>query len=134
MSPEEIARMAETRASGQGLSPQEIARLIETRYSRTLEGLPPEERELIIRQARRIYNDRNMHPDNPRMVMQKRTGVPVKEEYQVTPQKQGYPDDAAEREYAAETIADYMSNANGIKTDTPSWRKCCGRSSGRRRN
>ncbi|WP_164838983.1 hypothetical protein, partial [Sinorhizobium meliloti] len=80
MSPEEIARMAETRASGQGLSPQEIARLIETRYSRTLEGLPPEERELIIRQARRIYNDRNMHPDNPRMVMQKRTGVPVKEE------------------------------------------------------
>lgn len=49
---------------------------------------PPEERELVIRQARRIYNDRNMHPDNPRMLMQERTGVPVKEEYQVTPQKQ----------------------------------------------
>lgn len=80
---------------------------------------PPEERELIIRQARRIYNDRNMHPDNPRMVMQERTGVPVKEEYQVTPQKQGYPDDTAEREYAAEAFTAYMSNANGTKTDAP---------------
>ena len=112
--PERIAKILNTLApeDAERVSAHEIAHGIDN-----LAGEIPSDR--VTNQLRRVYNDLNTPPGDPRIRQQQRTGIPVPNRYQVTPEVFGYKGSDVSREHWAEAIRAYMTDPNYIKSVAP---------------